>query len=218
MLGDYALIKSGSYKKLLTAYYKTESSDSTSSSSTSSSSDDTLETGRLVTVKTDANTLAEAADALGKSSLYTPTGRDDDGKAVYDKDEIKKSVNNFISAYNSYIDSTSNVDNQNVLSKSLSLVKKTAANQKLLTSVGIKIGEGNKLELDETKFDEAEVTTLSTLFKGSFSYGNEVSQKASETYKIANSAVYTGKSASSYTYSGAYSVLGTSNSYLDQYL
>lgn len=222
MLGDYSMIKSGAYKKLLTAYYKTQdSSDKTSSSDESSSTvtkKDSVETARLLNTKTDASTLQSAADKLGDKSLYEATGKDENGKNVYDRDEIKKSVKSFVSAYNSYLDSTSSVDNTSVLNKSLSVVKKTASNQKLLKSVGITIGENNKLILDEDKLSEANISTLQSLFTGRYSYADEIEQKAAETYRLANSAAYTNNRGSSYTYSGSYSVLGTSNNSLDKYL
>lgn len=220
MLGDYSLIKSGSYKKLLTAYYKTQDADKeTDSSSTASASEtDSVEKARLLNAKTDASELQSAAEALGSRSLYKATGTDEKGQNEYDTDAIKKSVENFISAYNSYIDSTSKVDSTRVLKKSLSIVKQTAANQKLLKSVGIKIGENNKLSLDEEKFAEAKVSTLTSLFVGRDSYAGQIGQKAAATSGLANSAAYSGSNASTYTYGGSYSVLGTSSNSLDKYL
>lgn len=219
MLSDYSMIKSGAYKKLLTAYYKTQGSDGKTESTSDKKTDkeNTVENGKLLTVKTDSSTLMEAAEKLGKSSLYEPTGKDEKGKDIYNTDEIKKSVKDFVSAYNSYLDSTSGVDNISVLNKSLSMVKKTASNQKLLKEAGITIGENNKLVLDEEKLSKANMSTLTSLFTGRFSYMDEVSQKASETNRIANSAAYTGSKGASYTYSGSYSMLGTSNNSWEKY-
>lgn len=216
MLGDYSLIKSGSYKKLLTAYYKTYDADGKEKSTTDSDAEGDS-TGKLLNVKSDAGALKEAADALNTASLYE-TKKDEEGKDVYDMDAIKKSVKNFVSAYNDYLDSAGDVESTSILSKTLSVVKKTSANQNLLKEVGITIGKDNKLTLDEEKLEKAHVTTLSSLFKGYGSFGSSISQKASETYKVANSAAYTNTRASSYTYNGAYSILGTSNGILDKYL
>lgn len=216
MLGDYSLIKSGSYKKLLTAYYKTYDTEGNVKSSKDSDTEGDS-TGKLLNVKSDAGALKEAADALNTASLYE-TKKDEEGKDVYDMDAIKKSVKNFVSAYNDYLDSAGNVESTSILNKTLSVVKKTSANQNLLKEVGITIGKDNKLTLDEEKLEKAHVTTLSSLFKGYGSFGSGIAQKASESYKVANSAAYTNTRASSYTYNGAYSILGTSNGTLDQYL
>lgn len=216
VLGDYAMIKSGVYKKLLTAYYKTQ--DSTGNTDETASVEDTTEKAKLVTVKTDSNTLMEAADKLNDTALYKSTGKDEAGKAVYDTEAIKDNVKAFVSAYNSFIDSTSDVDNVSVLNKSLSVVKETASNRNLLKEVGITIGEGNKLSVDEETLASAKMTTLTSLFTGRNSYASDITQKASETYKLAYSASYNASGACSYTYSGKYSSLGSVSSVMDKYL
>lgn len=222
LLGDYSMIKSGAYKKLLTAYYKKQDSSDSESTESEKTKDisaaDSDEKAKLLSVKSNASSLKEAADALSKSALYRSTGKDEDGKATYDTDKIKSAVKDYVSAYNSFIDSSSNVDSTSVLSKTLSVVKSTASNKGLLKDVGITIGSNNKLVLDEEKLSKASVSTLSALFKGSGSYGDTVSQRASESYKLANSASYTGTKASSYTYNGSYSVMGSTNNVLDEFL
>lgn len=230
ILGDYSMIQSGAYKKLLRSYYKNTSTDNKSdSTSTDSKADAKVEAGKLLTVKKDSSALKDITDKLRASSLYAPTGQDENGKDVYDMDAIKENLKEFVKAYNSYIDSSSSVDTKGVLSKSLRIVKNTAANEKLLKSVGINIGEGNKLSFDEKKFDEsAKISTLSSIFTGgSFSYGGIISDKASETYSAADKAAnsntgansYTYKPATLYTQKGSYSYTAKqNNNALDAYL
>jgi len=219
MLGDYSMIKSGAYKKLLNSYYKTqsenvESSDKTDGEDTSSKK----AAGTLLNVKSDAEDLKSAVDALNNPSLYKPTGKDENGKEVYDKDKIKETLQNFVDTYNSYIDSAGDVDDTSVLRTALNVVKRTSSNRGLLSEIGISVDKDNKLKLDEKKLSDAHLTTMSSLFEGYGSYGNNISRKASESYQLANSAAYTNKHGSSYTYSGAYSILGSSSSLLDKYL
>ena len=221
LLGDYSMIQSGAYKKLLTAYYKQQDSEDSETSKTDTdkkTAASTTEKAKLLETKTTADSLKTAADALNSSSLYRATGKDEDGKTVYNIDKIKDAVKGYVSAYNSYIDASSGVDSTTVLSKALSVVKATASNKGLLSDVGITIGKDNKLVLDEEKLSKASVSTLSRLFKGSSSYGGTVATKASETARLANSAAYTGSNASSYTYSGNYSVMGSTNNMLDEIL
>lgn len=225
MLSDYSMIKSGAYKKLLTAYYKTQDDDADDSKTSSSanrktssiSKTDTKETSKLLAAKSDAEDLKSAANKLADRSLYRATGKDEEGNDVYKRDDIKKNVKEFVSAYNSYLDSSSSVNSKSILNKSLGAVKQTSANKNLLKDVGITIGADNKLILDEKKLSEAKMSTLTSLFTGSGSYGNGIGQKASETYRLANSATYSANSRASYNYGGSYSVMGTSDNSWDKY-
>ncbi len=228
MLGDYSMIKSGTYKKLLTAYYKTQDDSNDDSkkssaatnrktSSITSSNADTKETSKLLAAKSDAEGLKSAANKLGDRSLYRSTGKDEEGNAVYDRDKIKKNVKEFVSAYNSYLDSSSSVNSTKILNKSLGTVKQTSASKNMLKEIGITIGSDNKLVLDEKKLSEAKMSTLSSLFTGAGSYGYEIGQKASETYRLANSATYSANNRTSYNYGGSYSVMGNSDNSWDKY-
>ena len=229
-LGDYSMIKSGTYKKLLTAYYKT--TDTNKKSDGTDDEGDTKKTGdsagKLLNVKSDSESLKEAVDALRSSALYKPVDkdkdgvgdRDENGNYIYDTEKLQNNLKKFVEAYNSYLDSAGSVENKGILSKTLRVVKQTASNRNLLKNVGITIGEDNKLTFNEDKFKEAKakVTTISSLFEGMGSYGYGVTTKASEVGNLANSAANSNRGASSYTYNGAYSVTGRSNSTLDKYL
>ncbi|MDE5966525.1 MAG: hypothetical protein K2G89_06805 [Lachnospiraceae bacterium] len=72
----------------------------------------------------------------------------------------------------------------------------------VLESVVITIGTGNKLEVDESKLKEERITTLTTLFKGSNSYADRISQRSAE---IAGISTGKNRTASTYTSSGTYS-------------
>ena len=133
------------------------------------------------------------------------------GEAVYDTEAIGKAVKEFVESYNSFIDSTGNLNSTKMLSKTLDVIKTTSKNAGLLADIGIRIGSDNKLKLDEDKLKEAKVSTINSLFTGSGSYGSNISAKANESFRIASSSSYAGTRASSYTYSGAYSTLGTTN-------
>jgi hypothetical protein len=83
----------------------------------------------------------------------------------------------------------------------------TSKNSKLLPKVGITIGKGNKLELDEDTLKESDISTLKTLFTGYNSYASQIQQKASS---ISNAAASAG---GTYTSSGTYnSVLSSAAS------
>lgn len=130
LLGDYAMIKSGGYKKLLTAYYASQKKDSTASGSSTSSASDSK--SALLEVKTNSTKLKESLSKLSDSSLYEKK-TDKDGNKDYDRDAITSAVKGFVEAYNNYVDSSSKVDSTGILRRSVSMVNNTSANSLLLS-------------------------------------------------------------------------------------
>ena len=116
------------------------------------------------------------------------------------------------------MESTGDAESLGVLSKTLNIQKATATNKGLLKSIGITIGKDNKLVVDEEKLNNASVSDLTSLFKGSGSYGDSVSKKANEVYKLANNTAMSNTHASSYTFNGTYSTMGTSSGSINKYL
>lgn len=211
LLGDYAMIKSGGYKKLLTAYYASQKTDNTKGSSTSATSDSK---SALLEVKTNSNKLRESLSKLSDSSLYEKK-TDKDGNKDYDRDAITSAVKGFVEAYNNYVDSSSKVDSTGILRRSVSMVNNTSANSVLLSKSGISIGKDNKLTLDEDTLKKTDVNVLKTLFSGVGSLGYTISSKAGESFGLANSAAFTTGHAATYTYSGAYATFANSNNWFN---
>lgn len=226
-LGDYYMIKNGTYKKLMKAYYASEKENSgdDDSADVTDKAAAKKETQALVNIKTNAASLNNSLEDLRKASLYQPKKdkagndvRDENGKLVYDRDKAISAVKSFVESYNAYIKSSDNVENTSVLKKSLKMTQLTAKNSNLLSEIGVKIGENNTLTIDEDKLKEAKLTTISSLFSGSGSYGDQVQNAARQSYQLANSQSYKTNHASSYTYKGNYSLAGYTNGVLDRYL
>lgn len=184
-LSDYVSIKNGSYGKLLKTYYAKQE---TNSSATSKE-----ESAKFTLAKSNADELKKSAFALSKGSLW-------DGDDNWDN--IVKSVKAFVSDYNKVVEDSADSNSKTVLRNGVWMTNMTSKNAGLLKEVGITIGKGNKLEVDETALKEAKITTLKTLFTGYHSYGNKVSQKAS-AISIAT-VDKTVKSSVSYTETGNY--------------
>lgn len=210
LLGDYSMIKSGGYKKLLTAYYASQKTDNKTSSGTSSSDSKTT----LADIKTNSVKLKQSLSKLSDSKLYEKK-TDKDGNKDYDRDAITGAVKSFVEAYNNYVDASGKADSTGILRRSLSVVKNTNANSALLSKSGISIGKDNKLSLDEDTLKKTDVNVLKTLFTGVGSLGDTISSKASESYGLANSGVFTKDHAATYTYSGAYSTFANSNNWFN---
>jgi len=188
LLGDFSLIRSGAYKKLMSAYYKNESSST--AKSLLKGSDEKLS---LTEAKDDAEALNKAASKL----MTTDTSKDK-------REELTKNMEDFVSSYNEVIDSGSAVDTQSVLRNALWMTQRTSKNSSLLQEVGVTVGSDNKLSLDKDKLADAESSTLNTLLSGKNSFAGLTAQKASSIANIAQAAASMGTSASAYTYNGGY--------------
>ena len=174
---DYSLIQSGAYSKLLKAYYdKVENGSSTDGSVDKNSA----EYKSVVLAKNDAKQLKSALVDLSETDVYNKTD-----KGEYNRDNIYKLASDFVKNYNNVIEDADKIDSIAVLTGISRMTGITSANQNLLNSVGIKIGEGNKLEIDETKFKKADINELKTLFTGNGSYAGRIAYKASNIENLA---------------------------------
>lgn len=189
-LGDYASIKSGSYKKLLNSYYGSSSSNSTTSNAVSKIVEN--RTGKnLTSVKSNSDELSDAAKALyssGTDSVFTMkevsskdavTGEVTKSRQ-YDRDAINKAVNTFVSEYNDVIEAVDNTDSSKVLRTGINMAKQTSAYSKSLAEVGITINYDNTLSVDKDKLASAQISDLKSLFNGVSSFAYQTSQKADQ--------------------------------------
>ena len=222
-LSDYALIKSGSYGKLMKAYYSQGSDDKSTKNSAvnkimSGSSTDQAST--ITALKSGSNKLTEAAadlTATGKDSLFVEkdiTTKDENGIETtskgYDKDAIYKKVSEFVDAYNSVLTAAGKSNNHRILSTGANMTTMTAANEPMLGKIGIKIGEDNKLSIDEKTFKEADMSSVKTMFNGVTSYAYDVQTKASfiNMYAKEDAAKTSGIYAQNALYNNSYSSSG----------
>lgn len=232
ILGDYSMIKSGTYKKLLNSYYATIKEED-SSSSDSNSKKTTTETKKdkvslkdqvadtnaaLSSVRKDAEVLSKSAAALADGKLYEATGVDENGKNTYDRDGIEKAVKSFVSNYNAYLKTAGNMNNQSILGKTVSMTEQTKLSKQTLGDAGITINSDNTLSVDADKLKTASMSTLKSLFTGKGSFGTSIGQMSKSAQSIANSAMYTSNKVSSYSNRGSYSVLGNKSNSLNTFL
>lgn len=203
ILSDWAMIKKGTYYKLAKAYYAKNTANSESTETKS-------EKSALSTAKGNANSLKSAADALkttGSSSVFnkkTVTNEETgETSEQYDTDGIYKAVKSFVDSYNSVVEKTIDSDTVSVLRKTLNMVNATKANENLLNKMGIKIKENNTLELDEDTFKKADMITVKSLFNGTNSLADRISQTAGELNTLAANAL-SSMDKSTYKASGSY--------------
>ena len=114
-VSDYAMIKNGSYGKLMKAYYAKQDADKLSQTGDSSKT--------LTLMRSSADSLKKSAEALGNASLYEKkkfkkkdeeTGEETEAED-YDRDAITKAVKSFADDRNSVVEQAGNSETKNVL-------------------------------------------------------------------------------------------------------
>jgi hypothetical protein len=204
-LSNYGLIKSGSYYKMMRAYYSTDSEGNSiaSTSTSTSTSKDTAKT--LTNIKSSASSLKDTAKALyttGTDSVFNKkTVKDADGNSTtdYDTDAIYKAVNSFVSDYNSLVTAAGKSNTSSIANTTAAMVNTTSNNAGMLSKIGISVNSKDyTLSIDEDAFKKADMSTVKSLFNGSGSYAYSVAVKASMVNSYADI-----ESSKSNTYSGS---------------
>lgn len=227
-LSDYAQIKNGSYGKLMKAYYANVASDLKSSSTSTTDSTDTTDTSDVLSSLTSSGTSTTGTSSTSGTTTTATTDKtaatdaknlaaaaDDLKTATYSQDNISdlySKVSSFVESYNSAVTSGSSSDVSSVQNNTEWMEGTTSSNKNLLSSVGITIGDDNKLTLDKSTFENADMTTLKDVFGGddSYSYSNQISARADNIYDLAASG---GTSGTSYTSSASYTAAASGTMY-----
>ena len=196
---EFNSIRSGSYGKLLSAYYKKMNGGDSATEAIQK------ETANRQLVGGNASSLKSAAQTLSRADFS------DDSEAG--KAKNLKSVKDFISAYNSVIDTADDVNNKGILQNAVWMTNITKKSAGLLNELGITVGKDNKLTLDEDKWANAYSSTKTALFNGRQSFAEKMVYKAGQmTNFSAEKASYT---ASAYKDNGDYTKVTAQSMYED---
>lgn len=228
LFGEYSSIRSGTYGKLLKAYYtKVGNAQTTTQDSISNvlNISQRSEAKALGTVRANADSLGISASNLlakGNKSVFSKQEvekvNEETGVKTtsmeYNKEEIEKAVNQFISDYNAVLEKSADTDSTKVMGKTIDMIDQTEAYKTSLEKIGISIGEDNKLTLDSEKFQAADMASVEKLFNDSYSFGQQTMQKA---LQISSQATKEALTANLYTDSGSYDDYNYS-SFLNMYL
>lgn len=213
LLSEYSSIQSGSYRRLLNAYYGDSDKGSIKSAdekkSISTSKDDTKE---LTEIKNSADSLGESIEKLGKTgskSLFAKeykTTEDGSTKGTYNLDKIYDAVKEFTDNYNSLVEAAEDADTKSIASNMKSIITNTKANKDMLEDIGITINSDSTLSIDEETFKKADMSVAKSLFNGTGSYAYQTGVKASMvsmnvSIETARSNTYQGDGSYSYNYS-----------------
>lgn len=183
ILADYASIRSGSYHKLLKAYYSQDSALADRVESSTETSKDSVK--KLTRIEHAGEGLKEAADALitrGSKNVFKKVPvKAEDGTTTtgYQTEEIYKKVNDFVEEYNNLIEVTEESNTASVARASAQMINLTNANERLLEDIGITINKDDTLSIDKDTFLKADMDKVKSLFNGTGSYAYNVGVKAS---------------------------------------
>ncbi|MGN0155330.1 MAG: flagellar filament capping protein FliD [Lachnospiraceae bacterium] len=217
-LAEYSSITRGSYSKLIKAYYEKYGTSKSASEDSSSEKDSTA---TKTTLKSNADALYKAADALvttGKDSVFNKVDIKDEetGETTkgYDTEKIYKAVNSLVESYNNFVKKSADSTDNAVLRQSVGMINASSSNGSLLNSIGITINADNTMSVDEEKFKGADMSTVKSLFNGNGSYGSKIQSVASNVYLNVNNSMGNSNSYTSLGTLGNYST----GSILDSFL
>ena len=207
VLTDYSSIKSGSYGKLMKAYYSLDASDEVSSiaEKTTLKEQNSAAAKAVATAQTKVDSLNDSMD-----KLYTT--EEDSVWAKGDMDEIYSAVKDYVTGYNAALESVAEVDDDTVNRRGLTLVDNTEMYKDDLAKIGITINEDDTLSIDKEAFAAAGAEKIAAVFQGRGSYGHVQNAQI----ELLKSAVdYEAVSASTYNSDATYNTLGTTGTLFD---
>ena len=204
-LGDYSTIQSGSYKKLLSSYYKTTDD---SSSDTSNKVSSLLQTTNKSTNNKDLTNLKSASDDLSKAGQKLLQKGSNTVFSEDNVDDMVSAVKTFATAYNKTITRAEDIADVNVTEKVDAMTSNTNAYAADLESIGITIGEDQKITVNEEKLKSADIASVKKILNSNNSFIGQTIQKATQ---IGSAIQNTINGIGLYNSSGSYAYLNTSS-------
>lgn len=220
-LSDYNSIKSGSYGKLVKAYYKKLESEDVPKED---KKDKTNKNDKVSTslAEDSSKTLASVKDATSSlsklASEFVKDGKDkllvqketkiekEDGtmevQKVYDMDAIYKSISGFVDKYNEVIKSSNESESSGIKKAMGNMANITDLYANSLKKLGITINADKTLTIDEKGFKASEISDIEDTFVGSSSFSKSISSQSSF---INDAATREAAKANTYTSNGSYS-------------
>ena len=193
---EFNSIRSGSYGKLLSAYYKKMNSGDSATQAIQKENENRKLVGG------NASSLKSAAKTLSKMNF-----------AEASEEDSLKAIKDFVSSYNSVIDTADDVNSKSILRNAVWMTNITQKSSGLLNELGISVGKDNKLTLDETKWANANTSTKTALFNGRQGFAEKMIYKANQmTNSSAEKASFT---ASAYKDHGDYTKVNAQSMYED---
>jgi len=199
-LSDYASIKNGSYKKLMKAYYASQTTDTKKTSTTTNKSDSNSSAAE--TVKSAADTFKDSVEALKRAVVS------EDTEAIVSK--AKEFTDNF----NKLSVEVNQYGNSKVKKATTNMIDYMGNSLSTLSKAGFSFSEDGKLSVSEETV-KANNSSLKTLFGSKSSFADSLYSKASSVEGKAKSIINTQKS---YTAKADYSTTDYIGKLFDGYM
>lgn len=140
-------------------------------------------TGNIVNENKLSSVSSKLAGSAGELSSSWSLYKDDN------REKLEKGVSDFVDNYNETVSALLKSDSESALSQGVSMVNTTRAFSSSLSKAGITVGQDNKLSIDKEKLAAADMNSIKSLFKGGYSYGAKIAQKASDISYAAKNEV-----------------------------
>ncbi len=194
---DLSMIRSGTYKRLLSAYYEKYGNNGSGSATDAVSN----EISNLQKVTSDTGNLKDSISRLRKTDFSKEENADSSLAAA----------KSFADNYNSLIEDSVNVNRQSVLKDTLSLVNYMKRNSGMLNELGMKLGTDNKITFDEDKWKNAYSTSKASMFNGVGSFGYQASYKIGRIGSASSAGTGKATPASFYNKAGQYNGMNSAS-------
>lgn len=201
LFSQYKTIQTGSYHKLLKAYYQKDTASSTKESSSTKPKKDTATevNSTLKDAATNVSALKASTSSLS-SAEYTEEKRSD----------LEKDIAGFVSNYNSTLNSSSKIASATLAKRTDWMTRITSNNSDALQKVGITVNSDNTLSLDKTALSAASLSDIKSVFSGKSSYAGQVNSSANLMAQVISNGTAS-TTASLYNGNGSYSSLSASS-------
>lgn len=151
------------------------SSSSASTSGTSSTKD--KDKDKIVTdtsTAAAANSLYKSIENLGATNITNDN-----------KENVYKAFSAFVKDYNELIKNTDKSANSNVVNQASYLKSLINNNKSTFSKMGVTVNSDKSLSIDETKFKDADMSSVKSLFDGAYSVAEKMTDRVNSIYRYA---------------------------------
>lgn len=154
-----------------------------------------------------SKTAKDAASAASASALYKSVERM--GAALLNndnKDDVFDVFSTLVKDYNELLKDTADSKNSNVIKQADYLKSLVSSNKSAFSRIGVTVNSDKSLSIDEEKFKEADMNTVKSLFSGTYSFGEKMTDRINQIYRYATQG--DSLNGQTYTSQGSYNVAG----------
>lgn len=202
-LGDWGLMRSGVYTKMLKSYYAKMNASSSDTGKTEkneyeSQLDSKLESLQNSTSDTALSNIKSAAGSM-KTAAQTLADMDFETES---RDKLYEGVKKLADTYNTVLASTAKSGLTSISQSVTWMVNDVKAHETQFEKIGIRIGSDNQLTIDKDKFSEAGLNDIRSLLEGNSGFASKLSQRASGLANLAANQISYNSGKTFYSSSG----------------